>query len=307
MCQGQSSGTTGRQRVSLSEMLQIRIPLPDINEQKEILCGLEIIQKKHSFVLAMLEEKKEKITIELSKYIPQKVEYNKPKFCFEIINYSELKCWGMSSQNNPHLHQNVKFSSLSDCKENISALFRGKSPEYDSNSTYKILNQKCIRWNFIDMEYARNVSQEFICKKSNKSFTEFGDILINSTGEGTIGRAAVVREHTTGLLFDSHILCLRLNKCFMDADFFVEIFNSPYGQSQVNELKSAKTTKQTELGVGNLLNFRFPLIDIQEQKRSIAIIKQLRSEITELENKAKNLLRQTQEFCEANVFMRQGL
>ena len=79
MCQGQSSGTTGRQRVSLNDLLQIKIPLPSIEKQKDILNGFDLIQKKHSHILKMLKEKNEKIILELSKYIPQKTEYSKQK------------------------------------------------------------------------------------------------------------------------------------------------------------------------------------------------------------------------------------
>ena len=305
MCQGQSSGTTGRQRVSLNDLLQIRIPLPSIEQQKDILNGFDLIQKKHSHILKMLKEKNEKIILELSKYIPQKTEYSKRKNCLEIIHYSKLKFWGIINEGNQYLPPNVQIVSLRDCKGHILNLFRGKSPQYDSNSTHKILNQKCIRWNFIDTSYAKSVSEDFILKKSNEDFTQPGDILINSTGDGTIGRAAVVQKDTVGLLFDSHILCLRLNECFMEANFFVEIFNSSYGQSQVQKLKSAKTTKQTELGVGNLLNFKIPLIDLQKQKRSSETIKKLREEIVALENHASQMLLNAQEFFESVIFVEQ--
>ena len=37
MCQGQSSGTTGRQRISIDEFLDLQIPLPSLAEQKSIV------------------------------------------------------------------------------------------------------------------------------------------------------------------------------------------------------------------------------------------------------------------------------
>lgn len=51
----------------------------------------------------------------------------------------------------------------------------------------------------------------------------------------------------------------------MNPLFFTYLFNSKYGQYQVESIKSAQSTKQTELGITNLKKIIFPLPSIQLQ------------------------------------------
>jgi len=68
-----------------------------------------------------------------------------------------------------------------------------------------------IRWGFIDFGVARAVDVEFFEKKKAKNSVKKGDVLINSTGDGTIGRVAVYnREHPA--LVDGHVTIVRFKE-----------------------------------------------------------------------------------------------
>ena len=86
-----------------------------------------------------------------------------------------------------------------------------------------------------------------------------------------------------GLLYDSHILLLRLNKEKIDPRFFVYVFNSRYGQEQVENVKSAKTTKQTELGIDNLKKIQIPVPPLDIQKKIVAELEIMYEEIADLQ------------------------
>ena len=68
--------------------------------------------------------------------------------------------------------------------------------------------------------------------------------------------------------------------------FFVYFNNSKLGQKQIENIKSAKSTKQTELGVGNLLKLQFPLPDIDIQREIVLEIKNLETQIEDLKIKS---------------------
>ena len=78
-------------------------------------------------------------------------------------------------------------------------------------------------------------------------------MLVNSTGEGTIGRSSVETDDAEGIPFDSHILAVRVDPQRLLQEFLDAFLRSPIGQiwSRCGE-KSANTTKQTELGKGKL-------------------------------------------------------
>ncbi|NVO29710.1 restriction endonuclease subunit S [Hymenobacter lapidiphilus] len=88
----------------------------------------------------------------------------------------------------------------------ISAVIqRGITPSYDDEGEILCLNQRCIREKKID--YATGRLQ---VKNPGKKVIQFGDVLINSTGEGTLGRTAQVynllEEPTT---VDTHVTIAR--------------------------------------------------------------------------------------------------
>ena len=180
---------------------------------------------------------------------------------------------------------------------NLGTIERGVSPEYGSISEYKILNQKCVRWGHIITDWAKPVLSDW-WKRLNKScLTATDDILVNSTGEGTIGRSGLITSESEGLPFDTHVLRIRL-LCKIAPKFIVFFINSRYGQDQVIELKGAKTTKQTELGVVNLCSFVFPLPPIGEQSAIVervenimAMIDGIEEQVSERKGQSESLMR----------------
>ena len=73
--------------------------------------------------------------------------------------------------------------------EDITAMVsRGITPKYADDTGQIIINQKCIRNHMIDLSLARNHRPKVI----NDKWLRFGDLLINSTGDGTLGRAAPI-------------------------------------------------------------------------------------------------------------------
>lgn len=84
-------------------------------------------------------------------------------------------------------------------------LCRGGAPKYGEDGEYIALNQRCIRNHRIDFENARHVE----APKSLEKSLAFGDILICSTGVGTLGRAAQVLFRPSLTTVDSHVTIIR--------------------------------------------------------------------------------------------------
>lgn len=82
---------------------------------------------------------------------------------------------------------------------------RGISPKYDEASLSVVLNQRCIRDNHINLQAARHHSS----RVPQEKLVRFGDILINSTGVGTLGRVAQVQVGLPNCTVDSHVTIVR--------------------------------------------------------------------------------------------------
>jgi len=86
-----------------------------------------------------------------------------------------------------------------------SYLNRGITPRYDEDGEFVVINQKCIRNRVLSFEQARKQSKEF----SDEKEVRIGDILVNSTGTGTLGRVAQVWESVEKTCVDTHVTIVR--------------------------------------------------------------------------------------------------
>lgn len=85
------------------------------------------------------------------------------------------------------------------------SLTRGIAPNYSDDGAWTILNQKCIRDQRVSLEPARRQDRSVPTAKQIR----FGDVLINSTGVGTLGRLAVWLKEHPSLTVDSHVTIVR--------------------------------------------------------------------------------------------------
>lgn len=84
---------------------------------------------------------------------------------------------------------------------------RGITPQYTQNDGIPVINQKCIKNGVINKEFVKYTSKGK--KYPEEKRIRKGDILINSTGSGTLGRVAYVNSNEIFSYVDSHVTILR--------------------------------------------------------------------------------------------------
>lgn len=86
-------------------------------------------------------------------------------------------------------------------------LNRGLSPKYIDEGGVLVINQKCIRDFSVDYSKARR--HDPAQRKIDGRLLCVGDVLVNSTGVGTLGRVAQVLELPERMIVDSHVTVVR--------------------------------------------------------------------------------------------------
>ena len=86
-----------------------------------------------------------------------------------------------------------------------SIISRGFSPKYSESTTDVVLGQRCVRNNMIDLSVSKthvpkNLGERALCQY---------DILINSTGMGSLGRVAQIYFKPERMTYDSHLTLVR--------------------------------------------------------------------------------------------------
>jgi len=156
-------------------------------------------------------------------------------------------------------------ATLADVTEYIS---RGKSPKYTHHSSLPVVNQRAIRWFGIQQEHLKYVDPAQFDLWTPERFIRIGDVLWNSTGTGTIGRACLVTQHDVEppKVVDSHVTIVRPNQAAIEPRFLFSWIQSPEIQENISSLATG-TTNQIELSRLAIASIEIPIAPLNEQKR----------------------------------------
>lgn len=198
--------------VNKSQFSDYSFMCPDIEQQSKIGAMLAALDKKI--------ETNNKINKNLEQ---QAQAIYKAWFCNYVLSGGIC----------PATWENTTIGSIS------SLVTRGIAPKYDEESDQIVLNQKCIRDHIIDISLARR----HLPKTVNEKWISKGDLLINSTGTGTLGRVAQVWFDANNMTVDSHVTIVR------PKDPMLQSYIGFWGLSHESEIEAQHTgsTGQTEL------------------------------------------------------------
>ena len=224
-------------KLSQANLNAVTLQLPFIDEQKKIVA-----------ILGSLDDK-----IELN----NKINENLQQQAAAIFRSWFVDCVPFGGTA-PDEWENVTL-------EGITALVsRGITPKYADDTDQIVINQKCIRNHMIDLSFARSHRPKVI----NDKWLRFGDLLINSTGDGTLGRAAQVWFQPHNLTVDSHVTIVR--PAAENMIFYIGL----WGTQHEREIESLHTgsTGQTELPRDRVKALELLLPDKETLNRFNALI-----------------------------------
>lgn len=216
---------------------EVPINVPDIHAQKKI-----------SGILSSIDDK-----IELNNKINENLEQQAQAiFKSWFVDFEPFEGVAPKEWRNATLEEITELVS------------RGIAPKYSDDSAQTVINQKCIRNHMIDLTLARKHTPKTI----NEKWLQYGDLLINSTGTGTLGRTAQVWFEPKNLTVDSHVTIVRPAK--ENLIFYIGL----WGISHEKEIESLHTgsTGQTELPRERVKAIELLLPDNETLDRFNAII-----------------------------------
>ncbi len=153
---------------------------------------------------------------------------------------------------------NLSFLALKEIK-------RGKTPRYVEKSNILVFAQKCnLKKGGIDYGLSQYLDETILLKYDKAEYLHRGDIVINSTGTGTLGRVGYINtESDLPIVTDSHITTIRVTT-YIRSDY-VYIFLKAV--QPLLENSGEGSTNQKELKPYTLKNIIVPVPPLEEQIR----------------------------------------
>lgn len=135
---------------------------------------------------------------------------------------------------------------------------RGVAPAYiedSSEASISVVNQKCIRDGQVNFGYARRHNELKRRVPEEKLLQKF-DVLVNSTGTGTVGRVAQVLDGQKATV-DTHVTIVRPDKTKVDLRYFGHLLE--WHQKELESLAEG-SSNQVELSRDKIAHLRIPVI-----------------------------------------------
>ena len=153
-------------------------------------------------------------------------------------------------------------------KHVTSVIRRGTAPNYVDQSAVRVIGQAANHPKGIDWSRT-NFHQFSGDPKSLKGYLQQHDILINSTGTGTLGRIGYFIGSPDGgpCIADSHITIVRVKSSVCHPRFLYYCMESAPFQHLLSSSLTVGATNQIELSTKDLKAVSVPLPPVEEQRR----------------------------------------
>ena len=289
-CDAKATGTA-QKTVGLESLRNFYIPIPPLSEQLRIIDQCQICEELlikidvgKKLLGALIEASKSKI-LDLAmqgKLVPQDPADEPATDMLRRINPK-----AKIITDNPQCRNLPLGWTLCQLRDLCLFLSRGKSPKYsETPNQYPVFAQKCnLKDGDISLTQARFLDENTISKWPEKYRLRDGDVLVNSTGTGTVGRTRMFKSEYLGnypfVVPDSHVSVVR-SFDEIDSTYIFYCLYCQDGQQYFAE-NLAGSTNQKELYIDVIGDKSIMLPPINEQKRIVAKIEEQYSVLYEIE------------------------
>ena len=227
-------------------------------------------------LLEQIQKEKQKL-YEENKLKKKDLEYS------TIFKGEDNKYYEKIGKNITCIDEEIPFEIPKDwrwCRLGVLTIFlsRGKSPKYSEIKKYPVFAQKCnLKSGKLSLDAAKFLDERTLSKWRDEYKLRNNDILINSTGTGTVGRVGIFSEQILRnypfIVPDSHISVVRTFSN-IDSYYIYYLMCSSIIQQYIED-NLAGSTNQKELYIGVLEKLLLPLPPLSEQQRIVNTIQNI--------------------------------
>jgi type I restriction enzyme S subunit len=147
---------------------------------------------------------------------------------------------------------------------------KGITPKYVDVSTIATVNQACVHW---DGQRLENVKYHNTDISVKKRILQEGDVLLNATGNGTLGRSCVFHCPTDNKTYinDGHVIALNTDRNVICPEVLNEYFSLPDTQGEIYRQYVTGSTNQVDIVFTDIKKMMIPIPLMEHQTRFVNI------------------------------------
>lgn len=160
-------------------------------------------------------------------------------------------------------------------------LGKGITPKYIDSSTITVINQACIHWKGQQLENVKYHNSKIAIKKRT---LQTGDVLLNATGNGTLGRCCVfhcpIDDRT--YINDGHVIALCTDRSIIYPEVLNAYLSLPDTQGEIYRQYVTGSTNQIDIVFTDIKKMQIPVPEIHKQRKFVNILVQAEKSKSEL-------------------------
>ena len=173
--------------------------------------------------------------------------------------------------------------------ESVCAIIsKGITPKYVDFSSVAVVNQACIQWDGQHLENIKYHNEEILFKKRT---LQTGDVLLNATGTGTLGRCCVFNCPSNDNIYinDGHVIALATDKSILLPEVLKAYLSLNDTQAEIYRLYVTGSTNQVDIVFSDIKKMKVPVPDIDDQISFVKILNQADKSKFELKQCIENI------------------
>lgn len=173
---------------------------------------------------------------------------------------------------------------------------KGVTPKYVASSSVIVINQACVHWNGQHLENVKYHNENVPVKKR---ILETGDVLLNATGNGTLGRCCVFNcpSDENQYVNDGHVIAFSTDRSVILPEVLNSYLSLSDTQSEIYRQYVTGSTNQIDIVFTDIKNMTVPVPNMREQLQFVSILQQadkskfeLRKSIDAIDKVIKSLI-----------------
>ena len=267
-----ASGTSGRKRIAPEAFLDLRIPLPPLDQQRAIVAahraGMDHADELDSEANEVEAQAMALFESALG-FAPPPPVPDRPVF---VAAFKDLDRWSHEGVLRTMMHSenvNLRFSVVQLGMAGRVSYGLQKSPA-NRPGTYsrpylRVANVQ--RWR-LDLEEIKMID---LPDKDMPTYRlEDGDILLcEGNSAELVGRGAIWRNEIADCVHQNHVLRARMDQSRVIPEFVLAVINSTYGQAYFRS-KAKRTTNLASINSKEVSRFPLPLPSLAEQRSLVS-------------------------------------
>ena len=202
--------------------------------------------------------------------LPLPIIEEQNKFAIIAEQADKSKFGGFKSQFIEMYHKTHNTQTL----ESVCAIIsKGITPKYVDFSSIAVVNQACIQWDGQHLENIKYHNEEIPFKKRA---LQTGDVLLNATGTGTLGRCCVFNCPSNDNIYinDGHVIAIATDKSILLPEVLNAYLSLNDTQAEIYRLYVTGSTNQVDIVFSDIKKMKVPVPNIDDQISFIKILNQ---------------------------------